>query len=43
MIVFQIQQINFTRNLEQQETGFFMIEEAEATLLDFSQETVKVF
>ena len=38
-----MQQIYFTRNLEQQETGFFITEEAKETLLNFSQETVKVF
>ena len=38
-----IQQINFTGNLEQQATIFFIIEEAKEKLLDFSQGTVKVF
>ena len=38
-----IQQINFTGNLEQQVTIFFIIEEAKETVLDFSQRTVKVF
>ena len=38
-----IQQINFTRNLEQQGIIFFIIEEAKETVLDFSQGTVKVF
>ena len=40
-----IQQINFTRNLERAAgaTMFFIIEEAKETVLDFSQETVKVF
>ena len=36
-----IQQINFTGNLEQQVTTFFIIEEAKETVLDFSQGTVK--
>ena len=35
-----LQQINFTENLEQQSTIFFIIEEA---VLDFSQGTIKVF
>ena len=38
-----IQQINFTGNLENQSTIFFIIEEAKETVLDFSQEIVKVF
>ena len=38
-----IQQIDFTGNLEQQTTTFFIIEEAKETVLDFSQGTVKVF
>ena len=38
-----IQQINFTGNLESQSTIFFIIEEAKETVLDFSQEIVKVF
>ena len=38
-----MQQINFTGNLEQQATIFFIIEEAKETVLDFSQGTVKVF
>ena len=37
-----IKQINFTGNLEQQATIFFIIEEAKEIVLDFSQETVKV-
>ena len=41
-----IQQINFTRTLTQEgntnTTMFFIIEEAEQTILDFSQRTVKV-
>ena len=37
------QQINFTGNLEQRATIFFIIEEAKGTVLDFSQKTVKVF
>ena len=38
-----IQQIDFTGNLEQQTTIFFIFEEAKETVLDFSQGTVKVF
>ena len=38
-----IQQINFTGNLENQFKTFFIIEEAEETVLDFSQGSVKVF
>ena len=38
-----IQQINFTGNLEQQATIFFISKEAKETVLDFSQGTVKVF
>ena len=37
-----IQQINFTGNLENQSTIFFIIEEAKETVLDFSQGTLKV-
>ena len=37
-----IQQINFTGNLEEQSTTFFIIEKAKETVLDFSQGTVKV-
>ena len=37
-----IQQINFTGDLEQQDTIFFNIEEAKETVLDFSQGIVKV-
>ena len=39
-----IQQINFTANLNQDEntTTLFIIEEVKETILDFSQETVKV-
>ena len=37
-----IQQINFTGNLAQQATTFFIIEEVKETVLEFSQETVKV-
>ena len=39
-----IWQINFTANLDRAEntTMFFIIEEAKETVLDFSQETVKV-
>ena len=37
-----IQQINFTGNIVQQETIFFIIEEAKETILYFSQGTVKV-
>ena len=38
-----IQQINFTGNLQQRATIFFITEEAKETVLDFSQGTVKVF
>ena len=38
-----IQQINFTGNLENQSITFFTIEEDKETVLDFLQETVKVF
>ena len=40
-----MQQINFTRNLAPAEgaTIFFINEEVKETVLDFSQETVKVF
>ena len=44
-----IQQINFTGNVNRGEdvndnaTMFFIIKEAKETILDFSQETVKVF
>ena len=37
-----MQQINFTENLEQKATIFFIIEAAKETVLDFSQGTVKV-
>ena len=39
-----IQQINFTANLHRAENTkmFFIIEEAKETVLDFSQETVKL-
>ena len=39
-----IQQINFTANLDRagNTTMLFIIEEAKETVLDFSQETVKV-
>ena len=37
-----IQQINFTRNLEEQSTIFFTIEEAKESVLHFSQGPVKV-
>ena len=37
-----IQQMNFTGNLAQQTTIFFIIEQAKETVLDFSQGTVKV-
>ena len=37
-----IQQINFTGNLENESTIFFIVEEAKETVLDFSQGTVKV-
>ena len=38
-----IQKINFTGNLKQQATIFFITEETKETVLDFSQWTVKVF
>ena len=38
-----IQQINFTGNLEEQSTIFFIIEGAKETVLNFSQGTAKVF
>ena len=38
-----IRQINFTGNLEEQSTIFFITEEAKETDLDFSQGTVKLF
>ena len=38
-----IHQINFTGNLAQDATMFFIIEEAKETVLDVSQGTVKVF
>ena len=37
-----IQQINFTGNLENNATMFFIVEEAKETVLDFSKGTVKV-
>ena len=37
-----IQQINFMRNLEEQSTIFFTIEEAKESVLHFSQGPVKV-
>ena len=39
-----IQQINFAGNLDQgrNTTMFFILEEAKETILDFSQETVRV-
>ena len=38
-----IQQINFTGNLKNQSVTIFIIEEAKETVLEFLQETVKVF
>ena len=38
-----MQQINFTGNLGEQSTIFFIIEEAKEKVLDFSQGTEKVF
>ena len=40
-----IQQINFIENLDQGagEIMFFIIEEGKETVLDFSQETIKLF
>ena len=37
------QQIDFTRNLENQWTIFFIFEGVRETVSDFSEETVKVF
>ena len=37
----RIQQINFTENLEKNATIFFIVEEAQETVLDFSKGTVK--
>ena len=37
-----IQQTNFTRDLKNNFSIFFIIEEAKESILDFSQETVKV-
>ena len=41
----EIQQISFTANLDREwnTTMFFIIEETKETILDFLQETVKVF
>ena len=41
----EIHQISFTANLDREwnTTMFFIIEETKETILDFSQETVKVF
>ena len=36
-----MQQIDFTGNLDQQATFFFIIEEAKETILDFLQGTVR--
>ena len=38
-----IQQFNFTWNLKQKATIFFIYEEGKQNFLDFSQGTVKVF
>ena len=38
-----IQKISFTGNLEQQAVILFIVEEAKETVLDFSQETIKIF
>ena len=38
-----IQHINFTGNLKEQSTRFFIIKQAKETVLDFPQGTVKVF
>ena len=40
---YTIQQIKFTRNLENNGTIIFITEEAKETVLDFSQGTGKVF
>ena len=37
-----IQQINFTGNLENNATMFFIVQEIKETILDFSQGNVKV-
>ena len=37
------EQINFTGNVENQSTIFFIIEQAKEAFLDFLQGTVKVF
>ena len=36
-----MRQVNFTGNLEEQSTIFFIMEETKETVLDFSQGTVK--
>ena len=38
-----IQQMNFTGNLEEQSAIFFIIGDAQQTVLDFSEGTVKIF
>ena len=38
-----IRQISFTGNLEKQSTIFFIIEDTQQTVLDFSEGTVKMF
>ena len=38
-----IQQINFTGNLEEQSTILFIIGDAQQTVLDFSEGTLKIF
>ena len=38
-----IEKISFTGNLEQQAVILFIVEEAKETVLDFSQETIKIF
>ena len=43
-VIIDVKKINFTGNLDRAEVGtmFFIIEEAKQTILDFSQETVRV-
>ena len=38
----EIQQKNFTGNLDREATMFFIMEEVKKTILDLSQETVRV-
>ena len=43
-VIIDVKKINFTGNLDRADvaTMFFIIEEAKQTILDFSQETVRV-